>query len=282
VASGAYFNLVIEKGRIDEPADPAGRVPAARIGTRGVSIAFPALGLSYYHLRVSDLVPIDTTAGSGDARQGVGGLNRLRSLSLSAFGGTIGQSIGDHLVVASTIKLLRGGVSGADIVGADGALDAADELDVKRGTRADLDIGIMARAGTVRLGATLRNATRPRFGDGVDAVTLGRQARAGLAVMKGPISGFDGLTVAADVDLTSTPTLFGEVRHASAGGEVWLARKRLGLRAGVTTNTIGERRNATSVGVSVAPLKGVFIEGGHTTGADDSLKGWTTTLRLTF
>lgn len=282
LASGAYFNLVMERGRIDEPAEPGGRLPAGRTATRGFAMAFPALGLSYYRLQVSQIAPIDTTARPGEARQGVGGPNRLRSLSVSAFGSTVGQSIGDHLVVASTLKLLRGGVAGVNVAGAGEALDAADDLTVLRRTRTDIDLGVMARMGAVRLGATLRNATRPSFGEGADEVTLVRQGRAGLAVMKGPIAGFDGLTAAVDLDLTATPTLFGEVRHAAAGGELWLAGKRLGLRGGVTTNTIGDRRNSASVGVSVAPLKGVFIEGGRTTGADDTLKRWTTTLRLTF
>ncbi len=281
LASGSYLNIVVEDGRLEQPRDPAPSAPAVRTGTRGFAAAFPALGLSYYRLRVSEIAPVSTTAGEADARQQSGGINRLRSLSLKAWGATIGQSIGDHFVVGSTIKVLRGGVAASD-AGVETTLDAADDLEVHRRSRADLDIGIMARLGVVRLGANVRNVTRPRFGEGADRMALVRQARAGFAVLRGPVVGFDALTLAADVDLTATPTLFGDVRHTAAGGELWLLRRRLGLRGGVTANTIGEPRPAISTGVSIAPVKGIFIEGAHTTAEDASIKGWTTTLRFTF
>lgn len=282
LASGAYFNVLVEKGQLSQPGEPQSPGPALRTGTSGFTAAFPALGLSYYRLQLSQMAPISTTEAGGGTRQGLGEGSRLRSLSLRHFGMTVGQSIGDHLVVGSTVKLLRGGVAVSDIAASDDPLDVADDLAVERKTRVDLDLGVMAKAGTVSLGATVRNVTRPRFGSGSDTVVLVRQVRTGMAVMSKPFSGFDAVTVAADADLTSTPTLFGDVRHAAAGGEAWLAKRRLGFRAGVTTNTVGARRVTTSTGVSVAPIRGVFIEASRTTGEDGSLKGWNSSFRLTF
>lgn len=282
LASGAYFNVVVEKGEITQPADPAQFESASRTSTSGFAVAFPALGLSYYRQRVSDMAPVGTTEPDGAARQGVGGGTRLRSLALRTFGMTVGQSMGQHIVVGSTIKLVSAGASTSDVVAEDGTLDAADDLDVDTDTRLGLDMGVMATMGAVRLGASVRNVKRPKFGEGDDEFALARLARAGIAVRKGPVAVFDSLVVAADTDLTKTSTIFGEVRHTAAGGEAWLLHTRLGLRAGVTVNTTGERRPVWSTGVSVAPLKGVYIEGARTTGTDASLEGWTTTLRLTF
>lgn len=282
LASGTYFNVLTEKGRLSLPGDPQPGAPALRAGTSGFAAAFPALGLSYYRLQLSQLAPIGTADGGGVTRQEPVGGSRVRTLVVNQFGVTVGQSVGDHLVVGSTLKVLRGGVASGGVTDSGNPLDQADALDVRRRTRADLDLGVMATMGRVRLGATVRNATRPRFGEGTEMVTLVRQARTGVAVLSKAFSGFDAVTVAADADLTSTPTLFGDVRHAATGGEAWLLKRRLGFRAGVTTNTVGARRTATSTGVSVAPISGMFLEGSRTTGADDSLSGWTTTIRLTF
>ena len=107
---------------------------------------------------------------------------RLRSIALSQFGATVGQSLGDHLVVASTLKLVRAGRRGSTSGGAD-LLDQADDLDVDGETHGDLDLGAMAAFGTLRLGvsvqarddAGVRRAATTRF-------ELERQARAGVAL----------------------------------------------------------------------------------------------------
>lgn len=282
LASGAYFNALVEKGQVSQPDEPQSLGQALRTGTSGFAVAFPALGLGYYRLQLSQIAPISTTAAGGVARQGLEEGSRLHSLSIRYFGMTVGQSIGRHLVVGSTLKLLRGGVASSDVTATGDLLDLADALSVERKTRADLDLGVMVKVGTVSLGATVRNVTKPQFGSGSDAVALVRQVRAGTAVTSKPFAGFDAVTVAADADLTSTPTVFGEVRHVATGGEAWLAKRRLGLRAGVTRNTTGARRMTTSTGVSVAPVRGVFIEASRTTGEDGSLKGWNSSFRLTF
>src|SRR4029453_6678457 len=47
LASGAYLSAVVEYGRVED----------RDTGSRGVAFAFPALALSYYRLRVSELQP---------------------------------------------------------------------------------------------------------------------------------------------------------------------------------------------------------------------------------
>src|SRR5689334_11625877 len=112
---GAYFNVLAEYGRLDAAGDS---------GLTAGAVAFPALGLSYYRLPISQMQPQATTADAGSIRQ--------EERYLSQFGATVGQSIG-HLVVASTVK----------------ALHAGDD------THVDLDLGAMVAAGRVKAGISL-------------------------------------------------------------------------------------------------------------------------------
>ena len=245
LASGAYLNAILEHGRALDPSRPR---------ASGFAVALPALGLSYYRLQLSEIRPLSaSTAAGGASRQDQG--------ILSDFGVTVGQSIGDYLVVASTLKLLR----------------AADS------TRGDLDIGAMARVGHLRAGLAVKNATAPVFGDGAARVELPRQVRAGVAVSDSAgrlIVGFDG-------DLTSTTTagqsgVGTEVRHLAVGGEVWTPTRHIGVRSGLSVNTVGDRRASGSGGLSVAVRRGTYIDGQITGGADPTRKGWGFDLRVTF
>src|SRR5262245_65201117 len=57
LAGGSIFSGILEFGGVQEPAAD----PAWRSGTRSVSIAVPALGISYYRLRISEIRPITPT-----------------------------------------------------------------------------------------------------------------------------------------------------------------------------------------------------------------------------
>src|SRR5665213_1780890 len=221
LASGPYFSTVLERSSLDDPGTPAMTGPARRDAASGIAISFPALGLSYYRFRVSEIRPSSSTASGGPVRQDPGALSvDLRSLALSKYGVTFGQSIGRYLVVATTLGALRGGVASETVSLVDPLassqtgsqwLDTADNLDASSETHADVDFGAMLSSGSLRLGASMKHVTRPTFGSGDSAVTLGRQARAGLAIVsKG---GATPLTLAADVDLTKTPTVDGDVQH---------------------------------------------------------------------
>jgi hypothetical protein len=112
---------------------------------------------------------------------------------------------------------------------------------------------------------------------------LKRKARAGVAFMTAPKSGgFDALTAAADIDLTRSATPFGDVRHVATGGEAYLAKRHVGVRGGVMANTIGERRPSLSYGFSVAPSTGIYVDLARISGSDQSVRGWSASVRLTF
>ena len=283
LATGAYFNVVVEKSRSDRPETPVGLEPARRAGSSGFAVAFPALGLSYYRLRISQIGGDQATGPAGLDRQALGGPgSEVRSLAVRQFGVTVGQSVGRHLVLGSTLKLLRGGVATAPADSSGEGLDIGDDLPIREETHGDLDVGAMVTFQHARLGVSVRNLTQPSFGEGADRAALRRQARAGLAVVTNSKGAQGGLTISADADLTRTATPFGDVRHLAAGGEVWLIRKRLGVRGGLTANTIGDARLATSTGISVAPTASFFIEGARTFGSDGSTRGWSATTRVTF
>jgi hypothetical protein len=248
LASGAYFNALIEYGR---PLD-------GETDRRGVAVAFPALGLSYYRLTVSEIRPSGSTGTSAGGRQDPG-TGLVRSLEVSQFGATVGQSVGGHLVLASTLKLLR----------------AAGD------TEAGLDIGAIVALGAMRAGVMVRNVREPTFGEGEAAMTLGRQVRAGVAVSSVGRR-VVGATVTADADLRAVATALGDERRIGVGAEIWTPRRSLGLRGGISANTIGERRSAPSAGASLAVGRGVFVDGQITRGSDLLRRGWGADLRLTF
>jgi hypothetical protein len=253
LAGGAYFNLLVEYGEAtDAPASDTA-------GHRGLAVAFPALGLSYYRLPVSEIQSVAAT-GAGDAGRQDQRILSVRSLAVSQFGATVGQSIGSHLVVASTVKLLRAGGE----------------------SRGGLDLGMMTMYRTLKAGITLRNARQATFGSGDAAVTLRRQVRAGVALSSAANTAYGGATVAFDADLRRVATALGDERRIGAGGEVWTRRRSLGARGGIGASTVGDRRTTYSGGVSVAVRPGVMAEGQLTGGSDATRKGWSAGFRVTF
>jgi hypothetical protein len=282
IATGALVNAVVDHVTVTEPSEPEGLAAARRTSTNGFAFAVPSLGLSYFQIKMHEVVPPATEASSA-ARQGEEGGTRVRSLRFRQFGMTVGQSLGNHFVLASTLKLLRGGVTEAAGGSTDDGLEQAEDLAPETAFRADLDLGAMVSFTRVRMGISVRNVTTPEFGD-TDAVRmeLGRQARAGLAILSGRAGPIEQMTVGVDADLTRTPSVFGDLRHTAAGVEVMLAGRRLALRGGVSRNTAGLERSSRSTGISFAPLRGVFIEAARSFGADESLRGWSSSVRFTF
>ena len=220
LATGAYFNGIIEHSRADDN------------GSSGVAVAYPALGLSYYRVH-------------------------LRSLVLNQIGATVGHSLGEHLVVGSTVKLLRG-----------------DQ------TRGDLDAGATATFGSARVAIVVRHLGAPEVGTDRNPVELERQVRVG-AMYTLTLGGGATVTSAIDADVTKTTTSNGDARHVAAGIEVW-PRPRFGVRGGVSAHTTGDVRGAASVGASVAARSGFFVDGFVTRGDDTAKTGWGLALRATF
>jgi hypothetical protein len=281
LATGAIFNAVVEFDSSRQPTNdrgPSGAVPAWRLSDGGLAIALPSLGLSYYRLRLSEIEANPYTAGPNAGRQDQGTADvRLRSLVLNQFGATVGQSLGGHLVVGSTLKLVRGSLGVAVRSASDTSLDDAAALDGGGETHAGLDMGAMAAWGSMRLGLMVRNVTEPTFGTGSDAVTLKREVRAGVAAI--PVS---NVTLAFDADLTRNATATGDERRAAAGIEVWSPHRRVGVRGGVSANTVESARTSESAGASLAVRQGTYLEAAATVGADSSRHGWGIGLRVTY
>jgi hypothetical protein len=286
LATGEYLSTVTEHGRMTEPSNPTADAPAGRITTNTFAMAFPALGLSYYRLRISATAPPASTGTDARNRQDQQTTGTsVRSVTISQFGTTVGQSIGRHLVIGSTLKLLRAGAASAVCVcgdSNDAPLDQADALKVPHRTRVDLDLGAMATLGRLRLGVVVKNLTEPSFDTGTDQAKLTRQARAGMAISTLHNAVRKGLTVAADADMTTTSTSVGEVRHVAAGLERWIARGKVALRAGASANTVGERRPAGSVGISVALTRALYVNASRVAGRDKSVTGWSTGVSVAF
>src|SRR5207249_3100582 len=135
----------------------------------GFAVAYPALGLSYYRLRISEIQRPDSTAAGTPGRQDPGTEKvRLRAITLNQFGATVGQSLGAHLVVSSTVKLVHAG-SAVDIRDRTAVTrDSANNLKPQSEAHDGLDVGAMARFGQVTLRGNVRSATRPSYGDGAN------------------------------------------------------------------------------------------------------------------
>ena len=287
LAGGAYFNAIIEAGSHRQPStdrSSAGTPQGAwRSNTRGIAIAYPALGLSYYRLQVSEIQPQTSTGTASPGRQDVGAVDvRLRSMVVNQFGATVGQSLGDHLVVGSTLKLVSAGATSQLQNASAGSLDAAAGLDVSGETHAGLDMGVMAVFGRARLGLTVRNVNEPEFGGGEDAFLLARHARVGAAFSSGTRGVIGSATLAVDADLTKTTTALGDERHLAFGAEAWGPTRKIGVRGGVSANTIGSRRTSLSGGASAALKSGMYVDGEVTGGTDEGRRGWGVALRVTF
>ncbi len=216
----------------------------------GFSAAYPALGITYYRLPISQIRVEPSTAEEPADRED---LDDLR-----LFAATVGQSIGQHFVVGSTVKLLHAG-----------------------DTTADLDIGAMATFGRARIGATLRNLTEPTFTSGGLALALARHGRVGAALTSGQRGVVGSATVSADFDLTTEHPVTGDERFIAVGGEVWVPHNTIGVRGGFRRNMVGAEETMLSGGVSVAIRTKVFVDFYTTTG-DRTRHGLGLALRVTF
>jgi hypothetical protein len=266
------------------------RLPAWRSGTSWFAIGSPPLGLAYYRFRLTDIRPFDPTGERNpdreDRRAGV----PVRSLSVSHFGVTVVQTLIPGVHAGTTLKYLRGTLQSgrADgLLSADALLEVGEELDDGNSQgRFDLDAGIIAVAGMVRLGAVVRNVREPEF-DTDDAagmrvtVRLPRQVRIGAAFDPERATGIP-LTVAVDADVRAYETASGERRVVAAGAEHWFGAKRFGVRAGGRVNTVGRQERSATAGASVALRSGLFVDGHVVRGGSADEKGWGVAARVSF
>jgi hypothetical protein len=279
LATGPFSDISVGRATTDLKE----QVPARRDRVSWFAATAPAVGVSYYRLRITDIRGFAPTAPLVVNREDTRAEVSVRSISVSELGLTVVQSILPGVHAGATLKYVRGTVRG----GADDATRAPGEL-LDRGeeleggdaeSRLDLDAGVIAAAGPVRIGAVMRNIREPKFADAT--FTLPRQTRVGAAidVEKG---GGVPLILAIDADLHTYATGTGDRRVIAVGAEQWLWAKRIGIRGGARFNRVGAQERATAAGVSIAVRNGLYVEGQITRGGSDADRGWGLGTRVTF
>jgi len=159
-------------------------------------------------------------------------------------GATVVQSIGDSgLAVGTTLGIVHG--NGATAFAA--------------------DAGVMLAGALGKIGLVAHNLTAPDLG----GVRLDRQVRAGLSV-----HARDDLTLAADVDLTSTATAAGSVREVAVGAESH-PQAKVWVRSGVHWQTGGgSAAPIGTVGGSLAVYGSLRADAQVSFGSKEGDRGW--------
>jgi hypothetical protein len=285
LATGAFFSLTLDLQRAD--AFPRGRTGpnAGGAGLDGSAfqfgLSFPALGLSYYRTRSSE-VRHDTRIaevpepGREDQRLEA---QALGSLITHHTGISLVQSLVDRVAVGATLKFVRGiaTLEPAEPGPLPEQLDLAAMLVGRASNTVDADLGAMAEFGVARAGFVVRNVRAPRFETiHGDRLRLERQVRAGLAIMPRHET-----TLSVDLDLTRTTTAMGDRRSLAAGVEQWVHR-RWGVRGGLRVNTVEAARPVGAAGASVTARRWLWIDGQVTYGHRDGDRGWGLSTRIDF
>jgi hypothetical protein len=231
-------------------AGPFLDVAIARTSQPGwtVALATPPFGVSYYRLRITDIGGGDPTAADPARRED-------RRVGVGQFGATILHTLVTGIHAGTTLKYVHGD-----------------------GDRSfDLDAGVLAVVGAIRVGGLVRNVREPALGE----IRLPRQLRLGAAY-DGEAIGAPPLVVSLDADVRRYETAAGERRVVAAGVEHWLRPRRFAIRAGARVNTAGERGGSVTAGASVSPRAGMFIDAHVAAGGDTGADGWGLAARVYF
>jgi hypothetical protein len=267
-ASGAYFSLVLDGS--EAKLDPPGSAPGGSRSGLLLALGTPAVGLSYYRLR-STAVRASPLSSAATVE--------ADTLITHHVGATVVQSLAPGLAAGATLKLVRGFASSV-VRPADereALLEDGGNGNGQGSTRFDADLGVMATAGRLKAGLTLRNATEPSFKtSGGTSMTLERQARAGIAVT--PIAGW---VVAADLDVLESDGPAGRARRFAAGAEGRIYRRAL-IRGGFSANTSGDSASTVSAGASFAVTGSLLIDAQVTGGSDHASTGWGISARIAY
>lgn len=280
LATGPFLDIALARAS----GESGDALPASRTGLWSFSLGTPPLGVSYYRLRITDIRAASPTApaeaGREDRAAGVG----IRSLSVSQFGATVLHTITTGVSAGATVKYLRGAAHVRDLGATDSAgaisdlLDEEDDLsDGDAEGTVDLDVGVLAAMGAVRVGVTARNLREPSFG----GRRLERQVRAGAA-FDGEAAGRLPLTASLDVDLRRYAAATGDRRVVAVGGEHWVRPRRVAIRGGARFNTVGEKDRTVTAGASVAVRAALFVDGYGAVGTKTGESGWGVAARVSF
>ena len=280
-ASLAFTNLE----QSHEGGDSGGaRAPAFRIRNSGFALALPVLGVSYYRLRTvrAQSAPIEP---SGVVRQEANTAFVGETASTWNLGVTLVQSLGDAVVVGTTLRLVGAGAA-VSILAVDNlsaALDEAEDLDAADETKFDADLGVMAYVGRVRMGLAVRNLVAPTWNAGSSApIESDRLVRVGVGWGPDPVRGRRSWSIASDADLTTARSPDGDRRAVALGAERWFRNGRVAVRGGARAQTIGDARPVATGGASVGIRSGLLLEGQITAGGDTVERGWGLGARVTF
>ena len=276
-AAGRFFTMVVDRtvSKVNPPAPDGARSSSGFL----LAIGMPALGLSYYRTRNTDLTPLATAAADG-RNPGGAGEARLDTLITHHTGATLVQSVRNGIAVGATLKIVRGVASSTLVadVARDALLGDASELAGRGSSRFDADVGVMASNGWVKAGVTVRNLTEPEFrtADPGSSLRLHRQARAGVAVV--PV---DGWIAALDLDLTRSAGPLGNARYMAAGSEGQLSRRAF-VRGGVRVNTAAAGQSSISAGGSYVVTGAILVDAQITGGPARGPRGWGVSARFVY
>jgi hypothetical protein len=255
LADGPFLDMALARSSTDTGPDSRHRASWFALGT-------PPFGFSYYRLQLTRIARNSPTVTTIEGRQEGGTGLPVPELEASQLGATLLQTLLPGVHVGTTVKYVRGSVGDDDSEGA-----------------FDLDVGVLAVAGPVRLGVAGRNLREPEFGGGRYVVP--RQVRVGAAFDAAALPGIP-LTVAVDADVRTYDAGSGERRVVAIGAEQWLLRRRVGIRGGARFNTRGAEEKAVTAGVSVAPRAGVYVDAFVVGGRDADDRGWGVGARVSF
>ena len=244
-AAGPFVDVTVGVGR---PTDGS---------SWGLALTTPVIGASFYRLRSAGTQsPAPTAVPGGDRQEGRVELPQP-SLGIAQFGATLTHSVLSRMHIGATIKAVRG-LPEAEIMGESGQ------------THADVDLGGLGIVGPVRIGVVARNLASPVVIRTADRdIRLDRQVRVGVAFDGAlrPVDRTLPLVVSVDTDVMSYDTIRGPRRTFAAGVERWFGARRIGLRAGVRFNQVGEQERSVSIGASYRLVTGVLAEGFVTAGS---------------
>lgn len=253
IATGATFELQVSRGRDSNDSNIF------------IGAVLPVLGASYYRTR--EVTGLPTVSDSPDRQNGGSGEVQVRTLTTTNFGVTVVQTVAPGVVIGTTARVVRGGIDGFETR-----------------TTFDLDAGAMASVWGMRFGLTARNLRTPEFQSGDGVVRLNRQFRVGVALAPRALpTGVHGpFSLAIDADLTKTRDIRGDRRTAAAGGEYWVAKGLVGVRAGVRWRTAGDVNRALSGGFTVRLPRSIHVDAQLTEATDTTDNEWDIGARITF
>jgi hypothetical protein len=278
-AAGPFFDLALGWSGTDIDEG----LPARRERATSIAVAIPPLGLSFYRFGSTNVGQFRTIAPDAGGREDRRAAVPEWSLSAIQVGATLVHTLVTGVHVGTTLKYVRANGLAGELTGFESAtvnewLDQAGDfsgVDVENNF--DLDVGLMAVTGPVRLGAVVRNVRETEVG----AVKVPTQARVGVAFDTSQVTE-RAVMVALDADVKTYETGFGDRRVVAVGAETWGTGRGLGIRAGARFNTTGAEERAFTVGASVALRSSVYVDGYAVFGGADDERGWGIAARASF